>query len=54
MKSEATGIAFVAAALLAAGAVSAGQTFTMDEKAFVPFDASTTVSVDCPDPTAAK
>ena len=31
----------------------AGQTFQMDQKAYVPFDASTTVTVECPDSAAA-
>lgn len=31
----------------------AGQTFQMNQKAYVPFDASTTVAVECPDSAAA-
>ena len=38
---------------LASFAAGAGQTFTMDVKAYVPFDATTTVTVECPDSTAA-
>lgn len=41
-------------ALCVAGTVSAAQTFKMDEKTYVPFDATTTVTVECPDSAAAK
>ena len=34
-------------------ASNAGQTFKMDVKAYVPFDATTTVTVECPDSAAA-
>ena len=56
MKSKTMGMAIIAAVLLATGAffAHAGQTFAMDEKAYVPFDASTTVTVECPDPAAAQ
>ena len=43
--------AFLALASLAAGA---GQSFTMDEKAYVPFDATTTVMVECSDSAATQ
>ena len=42
---------------LAASAVAAdgpNQKFTCDMKTYVPFDATTTVTVECPDPAAAK
>ena len=38
---------------IASFAAGAGQTFKMDEKAYVPFDATTTVTVECPDSAAA-
>ncbi len=43
----------VAFMVLASFASMAGQTFQMDQKAYVPFDASTTVAVECPDSAAA-
>ena len=51
MKSITMRMVFVAVALLATAAV--GQTFKMDEKAYVPFDATATVTVECPDSSAA-
>ena len=51
-------LASVALALaLAASAVAAdgpNQKFACDMKTYVPFDAATTVTVECPDPAAAK
>ena len=46
-----------AAIALAASAVAAdgpNQKFTCDMKTYVPFDAATTVTVECPDSAAAK
>ena len=39
----------LAAAMSAAAAPSEYQKFSYDEKAYVPFDATTTVTVECPD-----
>ena len=50
MKQRSLIAAFLALASLAS---NAGQTFKMDKMAYVPFDASTTVSVECPDSAAA-
>ena len=38
---------------IASFAAGAGQTFKMDEKSYVPFDATTKVTVECPDSAAA-
>lgn len=46
-------IRIVAVLALASLASMAGQTFKMDQKAYVPFDASTTVTLECPDSAAA-
>ena len=41
-------------ALPAVAADGPNQKFTCDMKTYVPFDATTTVTVECPDPAAAK
>ena len=50
MRQHSRIVAFLALASLAS---MAGQTFKMDQKAYVPFDASTTVTLECPDSAAA-
>ena len=44
----------LAAAMSAAAASSEYQKFSCDRKVYVPLDASTSVTVECPDPAAAK
>ena len=44
----------LAAAMSAAAASSEYQKFSCDNKVYVPLDASTSVTVECPDPAAAK
>ena len=44
----------VAILTLASFAACAGQTFKMDEKSYVPFDATTKVTVECPDSAATR